>query len=149
MKTTFKTAILALLMTLGGISAARAGNDKPVDVDQLPAKAQQLIATQFKKKKVALATQERELTGRTYDVVFTDGTKVEFDSKGEWTEIDCKGQEVPAALVPPAIAAHVKKNYPKARIGKIERKRRSYEVDLSNGLELSFDRDFKLTKIDR
>ena len=91
---------------------------------------------------------EVELLGKKYDVIFTNGEKIEFDSKGQWTDIECKQSQVPAALVPAAIAAFVKKNYPQAAILKIERDRKTYEVELSNRLELKFDKSFRLIDID-
>ena len=50
-----------------------ADNDKPIQVNQLPAKAQTFLNTYFKDHKVALAKQETELFYKSYDVVFTDG----------------------------------------------------------------------------
>ena len=43
----------------------------------------------------------------------------------------------------------INKNYPKEKVVKIERNRTGYDVDLSNGVELEFNRHQKLQKIDR
>ena len=76
-----------------------ADNDKPVQVNQLPAKAQTFLNTYFKDVKVALATQDTELFSKSYDVVFNTGDKVEFDKSGEWTEVRCR-PEYPQQLSP-------------------------------------------------
>ena len=55
---------------------------------------------------------------------------------------------VPAALVPQPIMAFVKKTYPDAVVTKIERDRRGYDVDLSNGLDLEFNSKFQLIDVD-
>lgn len=149
MKTSIKTAMFALLVAVAGATTVWAGNDKPVTVSQLPAKAQQVISREFKNKTIALAKQETELLGRSYDVVFTDGTKIEFDRKGEWTEIDCGTAAVPSSLVPAAITAYVKKNFAGASVVQIERERGRYQVDLSTGMEITFGKNFSVTDIDR
>ena len=81
-------------------SVALADNDKPIQVGQLPTKAQTFLTTYFKSHKVALAKQESDLFYKTYDVIFTNGEKVEFDKSGEWTEVKCSQSEVPSKIVP-------------------------------------------------
>ena len=80
--------------------------------------------------------------------MFADGTKVDFAANGEWTSVECKGKAVPAGIVPQQIEAYVKQNYPDAHIRKIDRDRTDYEVSLSNRLELTFNKNFKLIEID-
>ncbi|MDD6687766.1 PepSY-like domain-containing protein, partial [Sodaliphilus pleomorphus] len=76
------------------------------------------------------------------------GEKLEFDRNGNWTEIDCKKSRVPVALVPSAIKNYVRKNYSGATIVQIEKARSGYEVQLSTGLELTFNKNFKVIDID-
>ena len=125
-----------------------ADNDKPIQVNQLPAKAQTFINTYFKGQKVALAKQESELFYKSYDVMFANGEKVEFDKAGEWTEVQCRQSEVPAQIVPEAIKAYVKTNYPDAKILQIERDNKEYEVKLSNRWEITFDSKMRVIDID-
>ena len=70
--------------------AANAGNDKPIAINALPVKAHTLLNNHFKGQKVMLATIESGVINRSYDVVLQNGTKLEFDKKGNLTEIDCK-----------------------------------------------------------
>ena len=82
-------------------------------------------------------------------VVFTaNGNKVEFDKKGNWEEVDCKHTSVPVAIIPAAIQKYVTTNYPDAKVLKIERDKKDYEVKLSNRTELKFDLKFNLIDID-
>lgn len=46
------------------------------------------------------------------------------------------------------IAAYVAKHFPEARVLKLERDRRDYEVELDNGFEMKFDLDFRLIDLD-
>jgi sRNA-binding protein len=132
-------------MTAGTVFA---DNDKPITVDQLPATAKQFITTYFSGAKVSLAKMETEIFDKSYEVVFTDGNKVEFNSKGEWKDVDCKFTQVPERIVPQQIKTYVVTNYKDVKIVEIDRDRRDYEVKLSNGLELKFDLKFNLIDID-
>lgn len=138
--------LLVCMFTMNGVMMA--DNDKPIQVSQLPAKAQTFINTYFKNQKVAMAKQETELFFKSYDVVFTSGEKVEFDKAGEWTEVQCRQSEVPAQIVPQAISNYVKTNYPDAKIIQIERDKKEYEVKLSNRWEITFDAQMRVIDID-
>lgn len=138
-------SLAAIIMTAGAVFA---DNDKPITVDQLPATAKQFITTYFSGAKVSLAKMETEIFDKSYEVVFTDGNKVEFNSKGEWKDVDCKFTQVPERIVPQQIKTYVVTNYKDVKIVEIDRDRRDYEVKLSNGLELKFDLKFNLIDID-
>jgi len=139
---------LALLCLVALHAVMRADNERPISITQLPAPAQQLIKKYFSGQKVALTKVEKSILDTGYDVIFTNGTKVEFDRHGNWTEIRCKGTSVPAALVPAAISRYIRSHYPDARIVKIEKERRKYDVELSNGVEVTFDTRFRVIDID-
>ena len=76
--------IVFLLVCLFSMTIVKADNDKPIEMNQLPAKAQTFITTYFKDQKVALITQETGLFYKSYDVVFASGEKLEFDKSGDW-----------------------------------------------------------------
>ena len=128
--------------------AANAGNDKPIAVNALPAKAQTLLSNHFNNQKVMLATIETGVINKSYDVVLQNGTKLEFDKKGNLTEIDCKQGKVPAKLIPQAIRNYLKENYPAQAVKKIEMNKNEYEVELANGLDLTFNKHFQVIDID-
>ncbi len=125
-----------------------ADNEKPITVDQLPTAAQQTLKKDFPNMKVALAKLDNEIFDKSYDVIFTDGSKIEFDRKGNWTEVSCKNSVVPAAFIPTAIKDYLKGHYPTEKVISIERDIRGYEVHLSNRFELTFNKSFKLIDID-
>lgn len=127
---------------------ANAGNDKPINVNELPAKAQTLLSKHFKGQKVMLATIESGVVSRSYDVVLRNGTKLEFDKKGNLTEIDCKQGIVPSQLIPQAIKNYLKENYRGEAVRKIELNKKEYEVELTNGTDLTFNKHFQLIDID-
>ena len=126
-----------------------ADDDKPTTVAQMPQAAQQFISKYFSGKKVSLAKVDNGILDKSYDVIFTNGDKVEFDRKGNWTDVDCKYSVVPVGIVPAEIVKSVKSKYPDAKIIKIERDNRHYDVDLSNGWELKYNKQFKLVDIEK
>lgn len=143
-----KKWILLLLCCFSLNTLVWADDEKPIQVGQLPTKAQTFISTYFKGHKIALAKVESDLFSKSYDVIFTDGDKLEFDKRGDWVEISCKKEGVPMQAVPEAIRLYVQLNYENTKILKIERSSKEYEVELSNRLELTFDKEFHLIDID-
>ena len=143
-----KKWILMLICVLGVQSMAWADNDKPIQIGQLPTKAQTFITTYFKEHKVALAKMESGLFYKSYDVIFTNGEKLEFDKSGDWTEIQCKASEVPVQAIPAEIHSYVTSTYPDAKILQIERDGKEYEIKLSNHWEITFDYKFRVIDID-
>lgn len=148
MKRIIQATVVALVCLVTFQVSAVAGNDKPISVTQLPATAQQVLKKYFGNKKVALAKQETGLFEKAYDVVFNNGEKIEFDRKGNWTEIDCKLSSVPKGLVPAKIAQYVKSTYPGMKILQMEKDDNQYEVKLSNRLEITFNKNFQVVDID-
>ena len=127
-----------------------AGNDKPIQVTEMPKAAQEFIKSHFANQSVAMAKVETEFMDKSYDVIFTNGDKVEFDKKGKWTNVDCKHTQVPVAIIPTAIQQYVAKQYPDAKVLQIElTDRKGYDVDLSNGFDIEFDKKFRVVDIDR
>jgi len=127
-----------------------AGNDKPIQVTEMPKAAQQFIKNHFASQSVAMAKMETEFMSKSYDVIFTNGDKVEFDKRGHWTNVDCEHSQVPQAIIPMAIQKYVAKNYPDTKVLKIEvTDRKGYDVDLNNGFDIEFDKKFRVIEIDR
>ncbi len=129
-------------------TVAKADDDKPIQVTQMPKTAQQFIKQHFADSKVALAKMENDLLSKSYEVIFTDGNKIEFDKKGNWEEVNCKFTSVPLQVIPQPIQQYINTNYPDAKVLVIERDSKDYEVKLSNRVELKFDLKFKLIDID-
>lgn len=127
-----------------------AGNDKPIQISQMPQAAQQFIKKHFTNQSVAVAKVETELLDKNYDVIFTNGDKVEFNKKGQWTNIDCKHTQVPVEVIPMAIQKYVSQQFPNVKVVKIEiTDRKGYEVDLSNGFDIEFDKKMNVIDLDK
>lgn len=143
-----RIVMIAICCMMSFSFVANAGNDRPVNVKEFPAKAQTLLSKHLKGQKVMLATIESGVVSRSYDVVLRNGTKLEFDKKGNLTEIDCKQGIVPSQLIPQPIKNYLKENYRGEAVRKIELNKKEYEVELTNGIDLTFNKHFQLIDID-
>lgn len=142
-----KKALSTLLAVAGTVTMACAAGVAPsVQTDALPAKARSFIGEYFRQHDITSVKREQWPTG--YEVVFDNGAKAEFDADGEWTEVDCRREAVPSVIVPQQIRSYVNSKYPKETIVSVSRDRRGYDVELSNGFELGFDRKFRLVDFD-
>ena len=142
----FFLVAFTLFVALSNVNADE--RDKVITKEQLPTAAQSLLTTHFSSLKISLVKEDREFISRNYEVIFTDGTKVEFTRNGEWKELDCRKSAVPAALIPASIKNFVTERYPDAKILQIDRDSNDYEVKLSNKLELTFDKKYNIIDID-
>ena len=138
--------VFAAMMMFAGIASA--DNDRIVPYENLPAKAQEFVKKYFPSEKVSYVKEEADFMELSYEVVFAQGTKVEFTGQGEWKEVDCRYSTLNEELVPEQIRAYVKQNFPDPKFVKIEKGYRDYEVKLTNRLELTFDMNFNLVDID-
>ena len=143
-----KLIALTLAVMLWPLASAFADNDTPIQVSELPAKAQAFLSTYYKGQKILLAKVESEVLNKTYDVIFEGGTKVKFNKSGVWTEVNAREGAVPQALIPEEIRSYVNAHFPDAIIHKIEREHKEYEIKLSNRLEITFDSKFRVIDID-
>ena len=110
--------------------------ESPVSFDQLPEQAQSFVKLVFSDS----AVQSVETSGSGWNVNFTNGTEIDFNSEGSWTSIDCGlGVTVPYDLVPVNIHTFVEQNYPSAGVVEISRTTSEYEIELSNGIDATFD----------
>lgn len=144
MKKLFLLAVVMFLLTV----PAKADKDYVITKNELPVKARQFVDKHFASSKISYVKVERDLFERNYEIFFADGSKVEFARSGDWKDVDCRYTEVPAAVIPAEINSYIKSNFPDAKVLKIEYERGEYEVKLSNKLELTFDKKFKIKNID-
>ena len=143
-----KKMIFGILSLLFLASPAMADDDKPIKVKEMPVAAQEFIAEHFPGQSIAVAKQEGSFIEKNYDIIFTNGNKLEFDRKGIWTNVDCRYGSVPQEIIPAPIAEYVKNHFPDGKVKKIEKENRHYEVELSNDVELKFNNSYELVDVD-
>ena len=142
-----KRFLIVLTCVLGTMSLAKA-DDRPVTVDQLPQAARTFLNVNFPDDKISFATKDDDLIRPDYQVVLASGVMVKFNNAGELEEIESRGKEIPDGIIPIQIVEMVKGHYPDVMITGYEVGRRTYEVKLSNRIELKLDRNFNMIEID-
>jgi len=137
---------LVCMFLMMGTTYSIAGDGYVVGIQQLPATAQEVMTKFFADKTILTILKERD----EYEVIFNNGEKIEFNKKGEWTEVSCHTTQVPDILIPNPIKMRIMADFSNTRIVKIDRSSngKKYEVKLSNGLEVEFDKKFNVIKVD-
>ena len=141
--------MLLFVMAIASLAIIPAcANDIMIPTKKLPKIAQEFLNTHFAGKNVVKAIHDRDITDNDYTVWLDNGTKIEFDSKGNWESIKNKSSYVADSVIPAKIKEYVTTNYPSLGIVKIEKSLYGYEVELSNDLDLKFDSDGNFQRID-
>ena len=145
-----KKVLSILVLVLATVQMAFAGDVITRDAKQLPLTARNFINQYFTKPQISHIKIETGILGsKSYEVVLlTDRTEIDFDSNGNWTDVDCKKAAVPAALIPASVKEYVKMNFPQEIITKIERGRSGVEVELANDYSLKFNKKGQFVSMD-
>lgn len=119
------------------------------DVSELPQKAQTTINSKFNGAEIKNIKVDKDNgVVEDYEVLFVNGVKIEFDSAGEWKEVSSRKGDIPQSFIPQNAIDYVKKNHPGQKIVSIEKDRSGIEINLSNDVELKFNKSGKLVEID-
>lgn len=143
--------ILFLLLTVVMAVMSASADSYTINREALPQPAREFLQEHFPKAKVSMIKVDKHLLKKVdYDVKLVNGTKIEFDNAGKWTSVDCKGREVPQAILMKAIRNYVKENFPGTFVTSIEKESWGYDVELNDGIELKFNLlgGFKSMKMD-
>ena len=107
----------------------------------LPKAAIEFLDTHYKQNKISFAKMDKEILQTTYKVTLVNGVQIEFNKKGAWTSVDAGANEiVPKTIIPKNILAFVSQNYADFQIREIEYESRAYSIELTNGLDLEFNK---------
>lgn len=144
----FKKLILTIAVTamIHGFAFA---DEYTHDSTILPQAARDVIYNNFKAEISVIKIDKDFGHISEYEVVLTDGSEIQFDSKGNWKDVEAaRDKSVPDAFLPSAITEYVSIHQKGAKVVGIERKRYGYEVELSNGIEMKFDKNGKFLRYD-
>jgi hypothetical protein len=136
-----KLLFLFSVLALSLYTVACGDDDEPFEnvknFNELPQQAQSFINDYFSTYNISSIV----FSEGGYEVNFDNGTEVDFNAVGQWTDIDAGlGYYVPFELVPLGISTYLSTNYPTQNITELSRTvSGGYVVDLTNGAELIFD----------
>ena len=140
--------ILTLFVGIFAFTAMISADDKPVPFDQLPDSAKNFVKTNFPSAKVLYSSVDDDIIAPDYEVILDNGFEIQFKNDGQLESVDANLGAIPEAIIPEAINSYIKANYPDVTYKEYEVGIRSYEVKISNGLELTFNWEFKVIEID-
>ena len=138
---------ITIAIVLASVTFAKA-DDRPVTFEQLPKAAQTFINTNFPKDKVSFATVDDDIIAPDYEVALVSGVMMQFRHDGSLESIKSRTGNIPAGIIPQQIINGVKGYYPDAMILEYDIDRLTYEVKLSNRMEIKFDKNFNIIEID-
>ena len=135
--------LMAMVMTMS-LTMSADDDDRVITYDQLPQAAQIFLKANFATKVPLLVTADWD----DFTIRYESGEKIEFDKNGNWKDIECYSNKVPADAVPAQISSYISQHYPGKSVIKIERHRSVFEVKLNNGMEIEFNRNFQVIDMD-
>ena len=109
----------------------------------VPVQATAFIDQYFPESSVVLVEIENDEGTREYSVWLNDGTKIEFDVQGNWKRVGRKKTGVPSILIPGTIMQYVKTHYPNNVVTKFSKKEYGYKLELSDDMDLRFNKQFQ------
>ena len=142
-----KRTLITLALVLATFAIVKA-DDRPVTFNQLPQAAQTFINTNYPDEKVAFATVDDDFIRPDYHVALVCGVMLQFEHSGSLEKIETRNGNIPAGIIPFQIIDVVKQYYPETQITEYEIGKRSYEVKLSNRMEMKFNTKFQVIELD-
>ena len=142
-----KRFIVTIALVVASLTIVYA-KDKPVTFSQLPVAAQAFINKNFPDDKVSFASVDDDIIRPDYQVVLASGVMLDFENNGKLEKISTRNGNIPDGIIPAEILNAVNAQYPDAKVLEYEIDRRTYEVKLSNRMELKFNSRFDVIEID-
>lgn len=124
-----KKMLLPLLMSL--VMASCGGSVKEISYDALPEKVRQFIGLYFQDMECVRIVQKKDNVATGFEAYLTDGAKLEFDGRGEWTSLGCKFSAIPSGILPENIITYIDNRYPDAVVRKAEKLPSGYEINIT------------------
>lgn len=143
MKKNILTLALAIFFSVSAF--AQNGMSK---FEQLPVKAQEFVNNYFKDYTIQYIFCDKEFADVDYKIRFEDGTEIEFNAKGEWTDVNGKKKCIPTAFILAEITNYVEMYHKDLCITDVEKEFNRITIELNNNLELEFNSKGKLISYD-
>ena len=143
--------IFTLIMAAALVSGVASARDKiTTDVNELPESARTLLSQYYHGAGVSRIKIDSKISGQSdYEVVLDDGTEIEFAHDGSLKEIE-SGRDgvVPENLILKSIRDYVSTNYVGRKIVSMDVERNGYDIELSDGVELKFNKSGKVLSVE-
>ena len=139
--------VLIFIIAVMSFSVMGSCQEKLMTYELLPASAQKFIDKYFPTDEILVAVTDDDLVRPDFEVSLASGVHLEFDYKGNLKKVTSR-TGLPENLIPEGIRNYVSARYPDAGYLEYEIERKTYEVKLTNRLELKFNSDFNVVEVD-
>lgn len=117
-------------------------DEKKIDFGDLPSEARSFIENYFPGADILSIVQEKEDGRKEYQVKLSNGTDMEFDEDGEWTNIECYFSPLPTGILPANVITKVEELHPEAYINGVEKELGGYVVEVTDAGGIDWDMRF-------
>lgn len=135
--------LLAFLPILLGVwMLSSCDDEKKIDFGDLPSEARSFIENYFPGADILSIVQEKEDGRKEYQVKLSNGTDMEFDEDGEWTNIEFYFSPLPTGILPANVITKVEELHPEAYINGVEKELGGYVVEVTDADGIDWDMRF-------
>ena len=142
-----RKALSALVLGIIFFATASCDGQKNISPSAVDANITSFVTTNFPQANITTCMKD---CGE-FEVILSDGTKIEFDRNIVWESVDCEHGttyiEVPESIVPESITKYVATHYPDNYIRKISKDMKRWDIELNNDVDIEFDKNFNVVEI--
>ncbi|WP_430613214.1 PepSY-like domain-containing protein [Flavobacterium sp. JP2137] len=152
MKNLVLSVAAVCLLSFTGVSCSSDDNnttETTIPTSDLPTPTKSFLDTYYLDATIIRIKMNIRSVDEYYEVYLSNGTEIDFDQAGNWTEVDGNHQAIPTGFIHPSIVSYVATNYPTTAIESIDKKAYGFDVDLLNNSELRFDLQGNFLGIDQ
>lgn len=140
-----KILVIITLLFVGMTTFAQKMN---VGFESLPSIAKDFVSINFAESNPVNVLKDTEVFDVEYEVRFDDGLKIEFDKNGEWKEIKNEIDCLTFGFLPKNIGIYLENNHNRFCIKEIKREFKGFKVELTNDIEVVFDKNGNFKRYD-
>ena len=161
MKKTYFRLLVGAFIILGSFSFVSCKDEEPTEIESvitvndLPSAAQSFLKKYFSDYSVVKVEKDIEDNITIYDVTLQDGYVINFNSTGEWTQVEAPyGKTIPTGFIPQQVMATLDQRFPGYGINEINTTGQGYKVELSDNqggasIDVFFDMSGEITGINQ
>ncbi|MCA5005488.1 PepSY-like domain-containing protein [Sphingobacterium bovistauri] len=151
MKNLFSKAILAVAVVFTMTSCDK--DDELISNDDLPMVSKSFVSQYFGSAKVISTIKDKESSSTfEYEVKLDNGVDIKFDNAGLWQDVEARNDRdaLPiTSFILPSIVSYVTANYATVGINSIDREVNGFDVELTNDIDLEFDKEGNFIRVDK
>lgn len=139
---------LLTLLSLGALlTFVSCDKEKVVPASEFPNEIEAFVSNHFPSNKIIQVIEDQDGITKTYDVILDGNVNLEFNRDMEIIDIDAQ-EKLPNTVIPAKINEYMAQNFPNNFITDWKIDDNQQEIKLDNGLEIKFNKNDELIKID-